>query len=102
MLTLLGASERRRRIPAGLPVHAGLWVGNKTGTLAALVHDSAVVLDHAYGVGYSLAIFTEGARSEAAGERLCIRLSRAVYSAMRQTIAQPQIHAKAQAQESGR
>jgi beta-lactamase class A len=83
MLLLLGASQRRTRIPAGLPPHPGLWDGNKTGTLAGLVHDSAIGLDSAAGVGYTLAIFTEGARSEAAANRLCIALSRAVYAALR-------------------
>jgi beta-lactamase class A len=93
MLLLLGASERRRRIPAGLPEHPGLWVGNKTGTLSGLIHDSAVVLDPTHGIGYTLAIFTEGAHSEAAGERVCVALSRAVHTAMRTAAALPAEHA---------
>src|SRR5262249_44038348 len=86
MLLLLGASQRRKRIPAALPPHPGLWVGNKTGTLNGLVHDSAVVLDPAFGIRYTLTVFTEGARSEAAGQHVCIAVSRAVYEALRASV----------------
>jgi beta-lactamase class A len=82
MLLLLGASARRKRIPAGLPARPELWVGNKTGTLNGLAHDCALVLDRSSGIGYTLAIFTEGLRSETAGDQLCRTVSRAVFEAM--------------------
>lgn len=84
MLALLGASRKRRRIPAGIPAHPGLWVGNKTGTLNGIAHDSAIILDPSAGLAYTLAIFTEGAPSDAAGDQLGRTLSRAVYDALLQ------------------
>src|SRR5207237_6195308 len=44
MLALLGAQQKRGRIPAGLPEAPGLWVGNKTGTLNGVVNDAGIVL----------------------------------------------------------
>jgi beta-lactamase class A len=83
MLALLGAQERVNRIPAGLPKREGLWVGNKTGTLPGLVHDAGIVIDSEAGLAYTLAIFTEGAPSDSAGEALCRAISAAVYRHLR-------------------
>jgi beta-lactamase class A len=83
MLLLLGAQHRRNRIPAGLTAQRGVWVGNKTGTLPGLVHDAGIVIDIPSGIAYTLAIFTEGAPSERAGERLCAALSAEVYRLLR-------------------
>jgi beta-lactamase class A len=79
MLALLGAQKKRWRIPAGLPSAPDLWVGNKTGTLSGVVNDAGIVLQPRRGIGYTLAIFSSGARSEAAGERLIADLSAVVY-----------------------
>lgn len=83
MLLLLGAQHRRSRIPAGLTAQRGVWVGNKTGTLPGLVHDAGIVIDAPSGLAYTLAIFTEGAPSERAGERLCAAISAEVYRLLR-------------------
>jgi beta-lactamase class A len=83
MLLLLGAQHRRNRIPAGLTAQRGVWVGNKTGTLPGLVHDAGIVIDLPSSLAYTLAIFTEGAPSERAGERLCAALSAEVYRLLR-------------------
>jgi beta-lactamase class A len=82
MLALLGAQQKRRRIPAGLPPAPDLWVGNKTGTLSGVVNDAGIVLQPQRGIGYTLAIFTAGARSEGAGEKLLADLSGVVYGYM--------------------
>jgi beta-lactamase class A len=82
MLALLGAQQKRGRIPAGLPALPDLWVGNKTGTLNGVVNDAGIVLQPPRGIGYTLAIFTSGTRSEAAGEQLLSDLSAAVYGYM--------------------
>jgi beta-lactamase class A len=82
MLALLGAQQKRRRIPAGLPSAPDLWVGNKTGTLNGIVNDAAIVLQPRSGIGYTLAVFTAGARSESAGEQLIADLSAVVYGYM--------------------
>ncbi len=82
MLTLLGAQQKRRRIPAGLPSAPDLWVGNKTGTLTGVVNDAGIVLRPRARIGYTVAIFTAGARSESAGERLLADLSAVVYGYM--------------------
>jgi beta-lactamase class A len=82
MLALLGAQQRRGRIPAGLPASPDLWVGNKTGTLNGVVNDVGIVLEPPRGIGYTLAVFTSGTRSESAGEQLLADLSAAVYGYM--------------------
>jgi beta-lactamase class A len=82
MLALLGAQQRRQRIPAGLPTAPGLWVGNKTGTLIGVVNDAGIVLEPPKGIAYTLAIFTTGTRSEAAGDQLLADLSAVVYGYM--------------------
>jgi beta-lactamase class A len=87
MLRLLGAQHRRGRIPAGLTAQRGLWIGNKTGTLPGLVHDAGIVMDAPSGLAYTLAIFTEGAPSERAGERLCAAISAEVYRLLRSQVA---------------
>jgi beta-lactamase class A len=84
MLKLLGAQHKRRRIPAGLPSAPDLWVGNKTGTLVGVVNDAGIVLQPSRGVGYTLAIFTSGAHSEKAGDKLLADLSAMVYGYMEQ------------------
>lgn len=82
MLALLGAQRLRERIPAGLPAAPGLWVGNKTGTLEGVVNDAGIVLEPSKGIAYTLAIFTSGTRSEAAGNQLLADISAVVYSYM--------------------
>jgi beta-lactamase class A len=82
MMALLGAQQKRGRIPAGLPAAADLWVGNKTGTLNGVVNDAGIVLQPQAGIGYTLAIFTTGSRSEAAGQRLLADISARVYAYM--------------------
>jgi beta-lactamase class A len=82
MLALLGAQQKRGRIPAGLPPAPDLWVGNKTGTLNGVVNDAGIVLQPPKGVAYTLAIFTTGAQSESAGEQLLADLSAVVYSSL--------------------
>jgi beta-lactamase class A len=82
MLALLGAQQRRQRIPAGLPAAPDLWVGNKTGTLNGVVNDAGIVLQPPKGIAYTLAIFTTGTRSEAAGDQLLADLSAVVYGYM--------------------
>jgi beta-lactamase class A len=82
MLALLGAQQKRGRIPAGLPPAPDLWVGNKTGTLNGVVNDAGIVLQPPRGVAYTLAIFTSGARSESAGEQFLADLSAVVYSSL--------------------
>jgi beta-lactamase class A len=82
MLALLGAQLKRRRIPAGLPPAPDLWVGNKTGTLNGTVNDAGIVLQPRSGIGYTLVVFTAGARSESAGEKLIADLSAVVYGYM--------------------
>jgi beta-lactamase class A len=82
MLALLGAQRRRQRIPAGLPSAPDLWVGNKTGTLNGVVNDAGIVLEPPKGIAYTLAIFTTGTRSEAAGDQLLADLSAVVYGYM--------------------
>src|SRR5207244_7873269 len=82
MLALLGAQQKRRRIPAGLPPAPDLWVGNKTGTLNGVVNDAGIVLQPPKGVAYTLAIFTNGAQSESAGAQLIADLSAVVYSSL--------------------
>ncbi len=79
MLALLGAQTKRHRIPAGLPEGSDLWVGNKTGTLSGIVNDAGIVLQPQRGIAYTLAIYTSGARSEKAGEKLLADLSAVVY-----------------------
>jgi beta-lactamase class A len=82
MLALLGAQQKRRRIPAGLPPAPDLWVGNKTGTLNGVVNDAGIVLQPRSGIGYTVAVFTAGTRSESAGEQLIADLSAVVYGYM--------------------
>ena len=82
MLALLGAQQLRGRIPAGLPPAPDLWVGNKTGTLNGVVNDAGIVLEPPKGIAYTLAIFTAGTRSEAAGDQLLADLSAVVYGYM--------------------
>jgi beta-lactamase class A len=92
MLALLGDQQRRNRIPAGTLAarrrhrggasREGIWIGNKTGTLAGLVHDAGLVFEPDAGLGYALAIFTEGSRSEAAGVRLCATIAARVYETL--------------------
>jgi beta-lactamase class A len=82
MLALLGAQVKRGRIPAGIPRAPDLWVGNKTGTLNGVVNDAGIVLQPPRGIGYTLAIYTSGTRSESAGEQFLSDLSAAVYGYM--------------------
>jgi beta-lactamase class A len=82
MLALLGAQQLRERIPAGLPPAPDLWVGNKTGTLNGVVNDAGIVLEPDRGIAYTLAIFTTGTRSEAAGNQLLADMSALVYGYM--------------------
>jgi Beta-lactamase enzyme family len=89
MLLLLGAQQHRSRIPAGLTAQRGVWVGNKTGTLPGLVHDAGIVIDTPSGLAYTLAIFTEGAPSERAGERLCAAISAEAYRVLQNQPARP-------------
>jgi len=76
MRRVLLASERRDRIPAGLPPEA--VVGNKTGTLNGIVNDVALV-EAPSGVKYTLAALVSGARGERATKRAIARLSSRVY-----------------------
>lgn len=89
MLAILGDQKRRNRIPAGtLAAHSraghapddGLWIGNKTGTLAGLVHDAALVTEPRVGLNYTLVIYTMGARSESAGIQICATIAARAYA----------------------
>jgi beta-lactamase class A len=79
MRKLLLASERRTRIPAGLPPE--VTVGNKTGTLNGIVNDAAFV-ELPDGRRYALAVLVERARSDEAVSRRIAELSRKVYEAL--------------------
>jgi beta-lactamase class A len=80
MKKLLLASERRTRIPAGLPEDA--VVGNKTGTLNGIVNDVAfVVLPD--GRTYALAVLVEQARGDEPVSRAIADLSQKVYQALK-------------------
>jgi beta-lactamase class A len=80
MRKLLLASERRTRIPAGLP--EGVPVGNKTGTLNGVVDDVAFV-ELPEGRKYALAILVEQARGDEPVSRAIADLSRKIYLALK-------------------
>src|SRR5262249_12941333 len=82
MLALLGAQQKRGRIPAGLPPPPHPWGGHKNRTLNSVGKRGGSVLHPAPGVRYTLAIFTSGTRSESAGEQFLSDLSAAVYGYM--------------------
>ena len=69
------------RIPAGLPRTPGLQVGNKTGTMLAVVHDAAIV--RGAGTWYLLVILIERPFREDPADAYCRRVSRLVYDALR-------------------
>jgi beta-lactamase class A len=79
MRKLLLASERRTRIPAGLP--EGVVVGNKTGTLNGIVDDVAFV-ELPDGRKYALAVLVEQARGDEPVSRAISDLSRKIYEAL--------------------
>ncbi|HTE17561.1 MAG TPA: serine hydrolase, partial [Armatimonadota bacterium] len=69
------------RIPAGLPTVPGLRVGNKTGTMLAVVHDVGIV--RGAGTRYLLVILIERPVQENPADAYCRRVSRLVYEALR-------------------
>lgn len=79
MRKLLLASERRTRIPAGLP--PGVTVGNKTGTLNGIVNDAAFV-ELPDKRKYALAVLVEQAPGDAAVSREIAALSRKIYETL--------------------
>jgi beta-lactamase class A len=80
MWEVLCRQKKRHRIPAGIPQLAGVVVGNKTGTLGNVLHDAAIV--HTPQGRYAICILLSGQKSDAAGERFCRDVSRAVFNAM--------------------
>jgi len=69
------------RIPAALPNSAGLQVGNKTGTMLAVVHDAAIV--RGKGLRYLLVILIARPTSEARADAYCREVSAHVYRSLR-------------------
>lgn len=75
------APRHRTRIPAGVPREYQDRVGNKTGTLADVVNDAAIVETPA-GTRYVLCIFMEGVRSQGRAEAFCRSLSHYCWSSL--------------------
>ena len=69
------------RIPAGIPRGDGVVVANKTGTMRAVLHDSAIVRGN--GRHYLLVILTHRYTSEKAGTAFCKRISAKVYESLK-------------------
>lgn len=76
MRRILTASERRTRIPAGLP--EGVTSGNKTGSLNGIVNDVAFV-ELADGRTYSLAVLIDRAGADEPTSRAVARFSQRLY-----------------------
>jgi len=78
-LAILARQEFRERIPAGVP--PGVWVGNKTGDIARIAHDGAIVWppDRA---PYVLVVLTRGFADVGAANALARDLSARVYRAL--------------------
>jgi beta-lactamase class A len=77
MWGLLLRQTKRHRIPAGVPRLPGVEVGNKTGTINSVLHDSGIV--HTPRTRYALCILLSHHRSVAAGDKFCARVSRLVF-----------------------
>jgi beta-lactamase class A len=73
------APRHRTRIPQGVPREYRGRVANKTGTLADVVDDAAVV-ETPSGTRYILCIFMEGVRRQGRAEEFCRSLSRYCWS----------------------
>jgi beta-lactamase class A len=76
MVLILEKQKFRAGIPAG--VRAGVPVGNKTGSIAGMEHDAAIVFPPGRRP-YVLVVLTRGVRSSEEGERLIARLSGLIY-----------------------
>ncbi|MBW3089282.1 serine hydrolase [Bifidobacterium miconisargentati] len=82
MLGLLEGQTRRNKIPSGLP--AGVQVANKTGELAGVENDAAIIWGKASDGSardYVLVVMTSGVNSTTAQQAI-IEASSAVYAAM--------------------
>jgi len=80
MWQVMCRSKKLRRIPAGVPNAPGILVGNKTGTLSKVLHDSAIV--RAPHARYVLCILLTRQRSEPAGDAFCRNISRLVFDTL--------------------
>jgi beta-lactamase class A len=76
MILILEKQKFRAGIPAG--VQAGVPVGNKTGSIAGMEHDAAIVFPPGRRP-YVLVALTRGVKSSEEGERLIARLSGLIY-----------------------
>jgi beta-lactamase class A len=84
MSRILEAQEYRTFIPAGVP--PDVRVGNKTGTITAVAHDTAVI--HAPGGSYYLTILTDGLSENLPGSEVIAPLSRLIYEERLRLMAQ--------------
>jgi len=75
MIRILEAQEYRDFIPAGVP--PGIRVGNKTGTITANAHDTAIVWSPEG--TYYLTIMTDGLRDKNDGAQIIAPISRLIF-----------------------
>lgn len=71
-------AEHRNRIPAGVPTPHRARVANKTGTLARVVNDLALV-ETASGKRYVLCIMMDGVPSRSRADRFCREMAAACW-----------------------
>lgn len=80
MWEVLCRSRKLQRIPAGIPDHPEVRVGNKTGTLSHVLHDSAIVRTPR--THFALCILLSRQRGEDPGNRFCQEVARRVFDAL--------------------
>jgi beta-lactamase class A len=78
------AAHHRTRIPQGVPPEHRHLVANKTGTLADVVIDSAI-LETPSGERYVFCLFLEGIRSHSQAESFCRKLTQQCWKALTET-----------------
>lgn len=88
MWRVLCRSKKVLRIPAGIPRAPGIEVGNKTGTLDNVLHDSAIV--RAPNTHYAICILLADQRGEASGNAFCREISRLVFDTLNGPVETPQ------------
>jgi beta-lactamase class A len=84
MMRILEAQEFRDLIPAGVGPEAR--VGNKTGSITGVAHDTAIV--HAPGGVYYLTIMTDGLGEKTRGAEVIAPLSRQIYEERLRLVAE--------------
>lgn len=89
MWQVMCRSKKLLRIPAGVPKLPGVLVGNKSGTLSNVLHDSAIV--HTPNARYALTVLMSGHRGEYRGNRFCKEISRLVFDTLHGPAETPEL-----------